>query len=84
MKHTRDADKTGRADLYQPIHYPKPDGVLSFDRLSSVALSFTNHEEDQPVHLQLTDPAVPVRDQPRAVRRARGALLPGRGLRVPR
>ncbi len=60
MKHKRDCDKTGRADLYAPIHYPKPDGVLSFDRLSSVALSFTNHEEDQPVHLQLTDPAVPV------------------------
>jgi electron-transferring-flavoprotein dehydrogenase len=60
MKHRSDASKTGRADLYAPIHYPKPDGVLSFDRLSSVALSFTNHEEDQPVHLQLTDPAVPV------------------------
>ena len=60
MKHTRDCDKTGRADLYQPIAYPKPDGVLSFDRLSSVALSFTNHEEDQPVHLVLADPSVPV------------------------
>jgi electron-transferring-flavoprotein dehydrogenase len=60
MKHKRDCDKTGRADLYAPIKYPKPDGVLSFDRLSSVALSFTNHEEDQPVHLQLTDPAIPV------------------------
>ena len=60
MKHTRDCDKTARADLYQPIAYPKPDGVLSFDRLSSVALSFTNHEEDQPCHLQLRDPAIPV------------------------
>ncbi|MBX9642529.1 MAG: electron transfer flavoprotein-ubiquinone oxidoreductase [Novosphingobium sp.] len=60
MKHTRDGEKTGRADLYQPIQYPKPDGVISFDRLSSVALSFTNHEEDQPCHLQLKDPAVPV------------------------
>ena len=60
MKHTRDCDKTGRADLYQPITYPKPDGVLSFDRLSSVAVSFTNHAEDQPVHLVLTDPSVPV------------------------
>jgi electron-transferring-flavoprotein dehydrogenase len=60
MKHKRDCDKTGRADLYTPIKYPKPDGVLSFDRLSSVALSFTNHEEDQPCHLQLTDPAIPV------------------------
>ncbi|WP_374279968.1 electron transfer flavoprotein-ubiquinone oxidoreductase [Novosphingobium sp.] len=60
MKHHRDCEAIGRADLYQPINYPKPDGVFSFDRLSSVALSFTNHEEDQPCHLQLKDPAVPV------------------------
>ncbi len=39
----------------QPIEYPKPDGVLSFDRLSSVFLSNTNHEEDQPVHLKVLD-----------------------------
>jgi len=39
----------------QPIAYPKPDGALTFDRLSSVYLSNTNHEEDQPVHLQVTD-----------------------------
>jgi electron-transferring-flavoprotein dehydrogenase len=43
------------------IDYPKPDGVLSFDRLASVYLSSTNHEEDQPCHLTLRDPAVPVR-----------------------
>ncbi len=42
------------------IDYPKPDGVISFDNTSSVYLSNTNHEEDQPVHLQLKDPAVPV------------------------
>ena len=42
------------------IDYPKPDGVLTFDRLSSVFLSNTNHEEDQPVHLQLRDPSIPV------------------------
>lgn len=60
MGHHRDCEETGRADLYKPIAYPKPDGVISFDRLSSVALSFTNHEEDQPCHLQLKDPAVPV------------------------
>jgi electron-transferring-flavoprotein dehydrogenase len=42
------------------IDYPKPDGVVSFDRNSSVFLSNTNHEEDQPVHLRLKDPAVPV------------------------
>ncbi len=43
------------------IDYPKPDGVLTFDKSSSVFLSNTNHEEDQPCHLQLIDPAVPVR-----------------------
>jgi electron-transferring-flavoprotein dehydrogenase len=43
------------------IVYPKPDGVISFDKLSSVFLSNTNHEEDQPVHLKLTDPTIPIR-----------------------
>jgi electron-transferring-flavoprotein dehydrogenase len=42
------------------IEYPKPDGQLTFDRLSSVFLSGTNHEEDQPVHLVLRDPAIPI------------------------
>ena len=45
----------------KPIVYPKPDGVFSFDKLSSVFLSNTNHEEDQPVHLVLKDPTVPIR-----------------------
>jgi electron-transferring-flavoprotein dehydrogenase len=45
----------------EPIAYPKPDGVLSFDKPSSVFLSNTNHEEDQPVHLKLTDPTLPLR-----------------------
>ena len=44
----------------RPIVYPKPDGKLSFDKLSSVFLSNTNHEEDQPIHLRLKDPAAPV------------------------
>ncbi|MDP2326181.1 MAG: electron transfer flavoprotein-ubiquinone oxidoreductase, partial [Gammaproteobacteria bacterium] len=44
----------------QPIHYPKPDGVLTFDRLSSVFISNTNHSEDQPVHLTLKVATVPV------------------------
>jgi len=44
----------------RPIDYPKPDGKLSFDKLSSVFLSSTNHEEDQPIHLTLKDPKVPV------------------------
>jgi electron-transferring-flavoprotein dehydrogenase len=43
-----------------PIVYPKPDGVLTFDRLSSVFISNTNHEEDQPVHLTLKDAEVPI------------------------
>lgn len=47
-------------DSVKPIEYPKPDGKLTFDRLSSVFLSSTNHEEDQPVHLTLKDNSVPV------------------------
>ena len=45
-----------------PISYPKPDGVLTFDKPSSVFLSNTNHEEDQPIHLRLRDPDAPIRD----------------------
>ena len=48
-------------DQAKKIDYPKPDGIISFDRLSSVFMSGTNHEEDQPVHLQLKDPDVPIR-----------------------
>jgi electron-transferring-flavoprotein dehydrogenase len=47
---------------HRPVSYPKPDGVLTFDILSSVYLAGANHEEDQPCHLQLTDPGVPIRD----------------------
>jgi electron-transferring-flavoprotein dehydrogenase len=55
-----DAQATGQASSYTPIAYPRPDGVLTFDRLSSVFLSGTNHEEDQPVHLVLADPSIPI------------------------
>jgi electron-transferring-flavoprotein dehydrogenase len=48
------------ADQARKIDYPKPDGKLSFDKLSSVFLSNTNHEEDQPVHLKLIDPSIPI------------------------
>ncbi len=48
------------ASQCKPIVYPKPDGKLTFDRLSSVFISNTNHEENQPVHLTLKDPSVPV------------------------
>jgi electron-transferring-flavoprotein dehydrogenase len=44
------------------ISYPKPDNTLTFDRLSSVFISNTNHEEDQPVHLKLTDPDIPIKE----------------------
>ncbi|MBB2837292.1 UNVERIFIED_ORG: electron-transferring-flavoprotein dehydrogenase [Rhizobium etli] len=50
-----DAASLEPASQHKPIAYPKPDGVLTFDRLSSVFLSNTNHEEDQPVHLQVKD-----------------------------
>ena len=48
------------ASEFQPIAYPKPDNVLTFDRLSSVFISNTNHNEHQPAHLTLKDPNVPV------------------------
>lgn len=55
-------DRSGmiRASQAKPIHYPPPDGVVSFDRLSSVHLANTQHREDQPVHLVLEDPGLPV------------------------
>jgi electron-transferring-flavoprotein dehydrogenase len=58
--HHRDNTTLWRKDLAKPIDYPKPDGVISFDRLSSVFLSNVNHEEDQPIHLTLKDAAVPI------------------------
>jgi electron-transferring-flavoprotein dehydrogenase len=56
--HGPDHEQTRPAAEFSPIPYPKPDGVLSFDRLSSVFLSNTNHNEDQPVHLTLKDPSL--------------------------
>ena len=57
LKHGKtDAQSLEPAAMHRRIDYPKPDGVLTFDRLSSVFLSNTNHEEDQPVHLQVKDP----------------------------
>lgn len=49
-----------RAQSARKIDYPKPDGVLTFDKLTNVSFSGTNHEEDQPVHLRLADPNIPV------------------------
>ena len=63
VKHGKsDAASTEMAAGHQPIDYPKPDGKLSFDRLTNVAFSFTNHEESQPAHLKLRDNRVPVLD----------------------
>jgi len=62
MKHAKtDAAATELASKHKPIAYPKPDGKLSFDKLSSVFISNTNHAEDQPAHLKLLDPTVPIR-----------------------
>jgi electron-transferring-flavoprotein dehydrogenase len=55
-----DHEQTKPAQQFSPISYPKPDGVLTFDRLSSVFVSNTNHNEDQPVHLTLKDASVPL------------------------
>jgi electron-transferring-flavoprotein dehydrogenase len=65
LKHTLSHKKADAASLRKaasskPIDYPKPDGVLTFDILSSVFLSGTNHAENQPVHLRLADPNIPV------------------------
>jgi electron-transferring-flavoprotein dehydrogenase len=62
LRHRRnDAESTRPAAEFKPIDYPKPDGVISFDRLTNLAFSGTNHEEDQPVHLQLKDSSIPIR-----------------------
>ncbi|MCY4289562.1 MAG: electron transfer flavoprotein-ubiquinone oxidoreductase [Aestuariivita sp.] len=56
-----DAEATEETTQHRPIDYPKPDGSLSFDRLTNVAFSMTNHDENQPVHLQLADATIPIR-----------------------
>jgi electron-transferring-flavoprotein dehydrogenase len=55
-----DAESTGLAANFAPIDYPKPDGKLSFDRLTNVSFSMTNHEESQPAHLKLKDASIPI------------------------
>jgi len=61
LHHTHaDHESLKPASQFAPINYPKPDGKLTFDRLSSVFISNTNHAEDQPVHLTLKNPSVPV------------------------
>ncbi len=60
LHHHSDHDSLKKAAECRPIAYPKPDGEVSFDRLSSVYLSGTNHEENQPVHLRLKDESAPI------------------------
>ena len=61
LKHGKtDAESTEPASEHKPIDYPKPDGVITFDRLTNVSFSATNHAEDQPSHLQLKDAAIPI------------------------
>jgi len=61
VKHGKnDAESTGTADKHKIIDYPRPDGKLSFDRLTNVSFSSTNHAEEQPCHLQLADPDLPI------------------------
>ncbi|MFC6763124.1 electron transfer flavoprotein-ubiquinone oxidoreductase [Sulfitobacter porphyrae] len=62
LKHGKtDAAATGEASKFPKIDYPKPDGVLSFDRLTNVSFAATNHEESQPCHLRLADESVPIK-----------------------
>ncbi|WP_439814094.1 electron transfer flavoprotein-ubiquinone oxidoreductase [Zavarzinia sp. CC-PAN008] len=61
LKNHEDHKSLKKASEAPKIAYPKPDGVLTFDRLSSVFISNTNHEENQPAHLTLKDPTVPIR-----------------------
>lgn len=60
LKNHADHVQLKAADQCDRIDYPKPDGILTFDRLTSVSLTGTNHEEDQPSHLRLTDPSIPI------------------------
>lgn len=60
LKHQEDHQSLEKAQNCTPIAYPKPDGVISFDKMSSVYLSNTNHAEDQPCHLQLKDSDIPI------------------------
>ncbi|MEL6915284.1 MAG: electron transfer flavoprotein-ubiquinone oxidoreductase [Pseudomonadota bacterium] len=63
LKHGKsDADSTETVHYHEPIHYPKPDGKLSFDRLTNVSYSMTNHEESQPAHLKVQNWDTPVLD----------------------
>ena len=67
LKHDKsDSESTGKSSDYKEINYPKADGIITFDRLTNVSFSGTNHQEDQPCHLRLKDASIPVRvNQPK-------------------
>ena len=89
LKHHADHTRLKRKEHVAPIHYPKPDGVISFDRLTSVAFSYTNHAENQPCHLIVKDMELQKRselgvrtDEPLGLLvHERGGLREGRGRR---
>lgn len=61
LKHGKtDAAATGEASAFKPIDYPRPDGTITFDRLTNLSFSGVNHEENQPAHLVLKDPSTPI------------------------
>ncbi len=79
LRHQRaDHEALKPAAEMPPLAYPKYDGVLTFDKLSSVFVSNTNHEENQPSHLQLRDPTHPGARQSQDLRRTGATLLPCR------
>ena len=79
---TADHETLKPASQCKPIVYPKPDGKLTFDRLSSVFISNTNHEENQPAHLTLKDASVPVNVNLRDLCGTGEPLLPGWRVRI--
>ena len=78
LKHGKTELRGAKAADFKPIAYPKPDGKLTFDRLTNVSFSATNHEEDQPVHLKLLDP--PQRVRSLSICRARRSAIARRRL----
>ena len=81
LHHHPDHEQLKPAASAPPIDYPKPDGKLTFDRLSSVFISQHQPRREPACHLRLKDPRSRSSGEPRRVRRPRAALLPGRGLR---
>ena len=82
LRNHADHTQLGKASDYTPIEYPKPDGEITFDRLSSVYLSNTNHAEEQPVHLRLKDPLSRSRKTCRTTQNPRSVIAQPRSMRL--